>query len=326
VRIPGTRPAGVYTAGTAQRFVNIEGMMVGKRAVVLGSGDIGLIMARRLTLEGAEVEGVYEILPHPSGLTRNVVQCLHDYEIPLHLSHTIRKICGYPRVESVIVQCVDDRRRPIPGTEREIPCDTVILSVGLIPENELSMKACVKIDPITGGPVVNSMMQTSVPSIFACGNVVHVYDLVDHVTVSAQRAALGAAQHVRQKEVGQQIRGRRATEANSKRRFPVLESRPTEPVGPGVNREIPIRAGEGVNHIVPHALCLPPQREEPLYFRVCEERRDCRIVVRAGEKVLRKKKERVVKPAEMVVFTLKQKHLRAIPSDADVITVEVTDG
>ena len=193
ILIPGDRPSGIYTAGVAQRYINMEGLMPGKKIVVLGSGDVGLIMARRFTLEGAEVEGVYEILPHPGGLTRNVVQCLQDYDIPLHLSHTIVNIKGRKRVEGVTVAQVDQQFNPVKGTERYIPCDTVILSVGLIPENELSQKANVSIDLKTSGPVVNEYMETSVPGIFACGNVVQVHDLVDDVSEAAETAGKGAA-------------------------------------------------------------------------------------------------------------------------------------
>lgn len=193
IGIPGSRPAGVFTAGAAQLYMNIEGCKIGNRAVILGSGDIGLIMARRLTLEGASVEGVYELMPYSGGLTRNIVQCLHDYDIPLHLSHTITEIRGKRRVEAVVVQQVDENRRPLPGTERMVECDTVLLSVGLIPENELSRQAGLVIDPRTSGPVVYENMETSIPGVFACGNVAHVHDLVDFVTAESIRAGKAAA-------------------------------------------------------------------------------------------------------------------------------------
>lgn len=193
IGIPGTRPAGVFTAGAAQLYMNIEGILVGRRVVILGSGDIGLIMARRLTLEGAKVLGVYEVMPYSGGLARNIVQCLQDYDIPLHLSHTITEIRGDKRVEQVVVQKVDENRMPIPGTEQVLDCDTVLLSVGLIPENELSRQAGLQIDPRTNGPVVYENMETTQPGVFACGNVAHVHDLVDFVTAESQRAGKSAA-------------------------------------------------------------------------------------------------------------------------------------
>lgn len=196
IGIPGTRPAGIFTAGAAQRYVNMEGYHVGTRVVILGSGDIGLIMARRLTLEGARVLACVEIMPHPGGLTRNIVQCLHDYNIPLYLSHTIIRIHGSPRVEGVTIAKVDGQRNPIPGTEQYMECDTVLLSVGLIPENELSKKAGIEIDRRTGGPVVFENLETSVEGIFACGNVVHVHDLVDYVTGESLKAGKAAAEYI----------------------------------------------------------------------------------------------------------------------------------
>ena len=196
VGIPGTRPAGVITAGTAQRYVNIEGYMPGKRIVILGSGDIGLIMARRLALQGAEVLGCFEIMPKSMGLTRNIVQCLSDYNIPLYLSHTITDIRGAKRVEQVAVSKVDANQRPIPGTEKVLDCDTVLLSVGLIPENELSRAAGVKIDHLSGGPVVDENLQTGIPGVFACGNALHVHDLVDYVTIEGEKAGAAAARHL----------------------------------------------------------------------------------------------------------------------------------
>jgi len=206
IAIPGYRPAGVFNAGTAQRYLNVEGYMVGKRVVILGSGDIGLIMARRLTLEGAKVLAVAELMPFSGGLTRNIVQCLDDYDIPLMLSHTITDIRGKDRVESVVIQKVDGNMKPIPKTEIEYKCDTVLLSVGLIPENELSRQAGIAIDPVTSGPVVNANMETSVTGIYACGNVVHVHDLVDFVTEESRRAGRAAATSVlyEQKEVARQ--------------------------------------------------------------------------------------------------------------------------
>lgn len=193
IKIPGSRPAGVFTAGLAQRYINIENLKPGSRAVILGSGDIGLIMARRCTLEGISVEGVYELMPYANGLRRNVKNCLDDFGIPLHLSTTVTRVIGHDRVEAVEVSRVDESLAPIPGTERVVPCDTLLLSVGLIPENELSVGAGVELDPRTRGAVVDQSLQTGVPGIFACGNVLHVHDLADNVTTESERAGAAAA-------------------------------------------------------------------------------------------------------------------------------------
>ena len=193
IKIPGSRPAGVFTAGLAQRYINIENLKPGSRAVILGSGDIGLMMARRCTLEGISVEGVYELMPYANGLRRNVKNCLDDFGIPLHLSTTVTRVIGHDRVEAVEVSQVDEHLAPIPGTERIVPCDTLLLSVGLIPENELSVAAGVELDPCTRGAVVDQSLQTGVPGIFACGNVLHVHDLADNVTTESERAGAAAA-------------------------------------------------------------------------------------------------------------------------------------
>lgn len=193
IKIPGSRPAGVFTAGLAQRYINIENLKPGSRAVILGSGDIGLIMARRCTLEGISVEGVYELMPYANGLRRNVKNCLDDFGIPLHLSTTVTRVIGHNRVEAVEVSQVDEHLAPIPGTERIVPCDTLLLSVGLIPENELSVAAGVELDPRTRGAVVDQSLQTGVPGIFACGNVLHVHDLADNVTTESERVGAAAA-------------------------------------------------------------------------------------------------------------------------------------
>jgi len=195
IGIPGTRPAGIFTAGVAQRFVNIDGYLPGKKVVILGSGDIGLIMARRLTLEGASVIGVYEIMSYPGGLKRNVVQCLNDFDIPLHLSHTVTEIKGKERLEGVVISKVDGNLRPVPGTEQSIECDTLLLSVGLIPENELSKKAGIELSATTRGPVTTEAMETSVPGIFTCGNVSTVFDLVDYVAQTGAAAGTFAARY-----------------------------------------------------------------------------------------------------------------------------------
>lgn len=199
IGIPGTRPAGIFTAGAAQRYVNMEGYMVGKKVLILGSGDIGLIMARRMTLEGAKVVACVELMPYSNGLNRNIVQCLNDYQIPLYLSHTITEIRGTRRVEGAVVAEVDGNQKPIPGTEKLFDCDTVLLSVGLIPENELSRKAGIMLDPHTKGPVVYENMETSIPGVFACGNALHVHDLVDFVTAESQRAGAAAAEFAMKK-------------------------------------------------------------------------------------------------------------------------------
>jgi len=196
LNIPGSRCSGIYTAGTAQKYVNVEGLMPGKEVVILGSGDIGLIMARRMTLEGAKVKACVELMPHSSGLKRNIVQCLDDFNIPLKLSHTITNIVGQDRLEGVTIAEVDEHRKPIKGTEQYIPCDTLLLSVGLLPENELSRQANVKLSRVTGGPEVDESMQTSIPGIFTCGNVLHVHDLVDNVTTESYTAGKNAADYI----------------------------------------------------------------------------------------------------------------------------------
>lgn len=205
INIPGSRCAGIYTAGAAQKFVNVEGYMPGKQVVILGSGDIGLIMARRMTIEGANVKAVVELMPYSSGLKRNIVQCLDDFDIPLKLSHTIIDIKGKERLEGVTIAKVDEKRKPIPGTEEYIPCDTLLLSVGLLPENELSKNADIKLSRITGGAEVNEVFETNVDGIFACGNVLHVHDLVDNVTLEAYNAGKSAADYVK----GQKFEGNR---------------------------------------------------------------------------------------------------------------------
>jgi thioredoxin reductase len=197
LNICGTRPAGIYSAGTAQKLINCNGFLVGKKVVILGSGDIGLIMARRMSLEGAKVEAVCELMPYSGGLTRNIVQCLEDFSIPLYLNTTVARIHGDKRVEGVTIAQVDEKRQILPETSRYIPCDTLLLSVGLIPENELTRSAGIPMDPVTGGALVDDGCQTSVPGIFACGNVLHVHDLVDYVSEEAERAGVSAAEFVR---------------------------------------------------------------------------------------------------------------------------------
>lgn len=247
IGIPGTRPAGIFTAGAAQRYLNIEGYMVGKRVLILGSGDIGLIMARRMTLEGAEVLACVEVMPYSGGLTRNIVQCLHDFDIPLYLSHTITDIRGKDRVEQVVVSQVDEQRRPIPGTGMVFDCDTILLSVGLIPENELSRAVGVQIDPRTNGPVVFENMETSLPGMFACGNVLHVHDLVDFVTAEAARAGKAAAAFAAGKTSGGQVLAVKNGELVS---YTVPQHIHTDENGPAVDVFFRVRASRGRSRVL----------------------------------------------------------------------------
>lgn len=278
IRTPGFRPAGVYTAGTAQRFVNIEGYMPGKKFVILGSGDIGMIMARRLTLEGARVERVLEIMPFLTGLTRNYVQCLQDFNIPLQLSHTVNRILGKNRVEAIESIQVDEHFNPIKGTEEIIPADTLLLSVGLIPENELSKKIGVKIDPLIQGPFVDEEMQTSIPGIFAAGNVVHIFDLVDWVTDAGFTAGIGAAKYVK--------------EAKKKNEF------------------VKLVPGENIHHIVPQYLKKDALANGPvkLMMRVIKPMEEkVWVELHDGSNLITRKFERYVRPGEMVSLTIPQK-------------------
>lgn len=278
IRIPGTRPSGVLTAGLAQRFVNMLGYLPGKRVVILGSGDIGLIMARRLTLEGVEVVGVYEIMPHPNGLSRNIVQCLHDFEIPLHLSTTVVNIHGQDRVEKVTVAAVDTNFKPEMAKAQDIACDTLLLSIGLIPENELSQRLNLRMDPVTSGPIVNSQMETSVDGVFACGNVVHIHDLVDFVTQEAFLAGRSAFAF---------IQGNR-------------------PPGDNV-RLIP---GDNILSCVPHTIST--DREHTVYLRV--KRALDKSTIRFGD--VYEKKLRYVAPAETVTVKLTPRFLEKFHGDA----------
>ena len=289
VAIPGTRPAGIFTAGTAQRYLNIEGYMVGRRVLILGSGDIGLIMARRMTLEGAKVLACVELMPYSGGLTRNIVQCLHDYDIPLYLSHTIVDIQGGRRVERAVVARVDEDRRPVPGTEMTFDCDTILLSVGLIPENELTRRAGIEIDRRTNGAVVYENMETSMPGVFACGNVVHVHDLVDFVTAEGQRAGAAAAAYVR--------KGARA--------------------GGSVTA---VRAGGGVSYTVPQRIRIDAAGERTeLVFRVNRVCGASTVEVDAdGNRIAGFPRERLA-PGEMERITLPRQLLeRAAGKDLTV--------
>lgn len=262
INIHGTRPTGIYTAGQAQRFVNVDGFLPGKRIVILGSGDIGMIMARRLTLEGAKVEAVVEILPYVGGLIRNEVQCVHDFNIPLLLRYTVSKVHGFPRIEAVTISEVDESFNPVPETEQKIACDTLLLSVGLIPENELSLMAGIELDPIVGGPIVDEVRQTSMPGIFAGGNVVHVHDLVDNVTWESEIAGASAAA------------------------FAKGEKLPRS--------KIEMKPGRNIRYIVPHT--ISGKDDVTLYMRVKEPERN--VSIRAGD-VMTSKVKLGVKPSSM---------------------------
>ncbi len=280
LNIPGYRPAGIYSAGTAQHYVNIEGRMPGKEAVILGSGDIGLIMARRMTLEGAKVKLVAELMPYSGGLKRNIVQCLDDYGIPLKLSHTVVDIDGKERVKGVTVAEVDKNRRPVPGTEEYISCDTLLLSCGLIPENELSLDMGVALNPATSGPVVNESLETNIPGVFACGNVLHVHDLVDYVSEEAENAGKNAAVYVQG--------GKNKTGEES----------------------VAVRCGGGVRYTVPsiiHIAYMP--EEQVIRFRVGNVYKNACLTVRFNDKVVMKMNKRVMAPGEMEQIKLKKNRL-----------------
>jgi pyruvate/2-oxoglutarate dehydrogenase complex dihydrolipoamide dehydrogenase (E3) component len=284
IMIPGTRPAGIFTAGTAQRFVNVEGYVPGKKIVILGSGDVGMIMARRLTLEGAKVEAVIEILPYIGGLIRNEVQCVHDFSIPLFLEHTVTDVIGLKRVEAITIAKVDKNQEPISGTERTIECDTLLTSVGLIPENELSLKAGVELHPITGGPLVSDRMETNIPGIFAGGNVVHVNDLVDSVTSESEIAGACAADYAMEK-------------------------------APLPKRKLSLRAGENIRYIVPHT--IGTEKEVTLSIRVKEPGEKIRL--RIGD--IFTESLRVVKPSEMLRVNLTEEQLGKIEDRTNEVEV-----
>lgn len=294
LNIPGYRPAGIFSAGTAQRLVNIEGYLPGKRVVILGSGDIGLIMARRMTLEGAEVQVVAELMPYSGGLKRNIVQCLDDFGIPLKLSHTVVDIQGRERVTGVTLAQVDSTLRPIPGTEEHYDCDTLLLSCGLIPENELSRSAGVTLHPATSGPIVNERLETSVPGIFACGNVLHVHDLVDSVSQEAAMAGRSAAAYLQ---------------------------REGEPSG----KAITLVAGKGVRYTVP-SLLHPDRMEETLSvrFRVGQVFHNCFLSLYLDEERVLHQKRLILAPGEMEQVRLKKAQLSARPQ-LKRITIQIEE-
>lgn len=288
---PGTRCAGIYSAGTAQKFVNLEGYMPGKRVVILGSGDIGLIMARRMTLQGAKVLACVELMPYSSGLNRNIVQCLQDYDIPLYLSHTVIDIQGRERLSGVTVAQVDEKRQPIPGTEKHFDCDTLLLSVGLIPENELTQQAKVEMSPLTQGAVVDDTLQTSREGIFACGNVLHVHDLVDFVSAESFKAGKAAAEYVQ-----------------------------------GKKREghfVSLKDGDGVRGVVPQRLLVPAGEAQPvqIMFRPAGVYENATVRVMDGEREVMKMKKRIFTPGEMAELILRPEQIQSL-SGGDV-TVQI---
>lgn len=279
LNIPGFRPAGIYSAGTAQRYVNMEGRMPGREVVILGSGDIGLIMARRMTLEGAKVKLVAELMPYSGGLKRNIVQCLDDFGIPLKLSHTVVDIKGKERVEAVVVAQVDEQLKPVPGTEEEISCDTLLLSCGLIPENELSGNLGVTMNPVTNGPLVDESLETDKEGVFACGNVLHVHDLVDYVSEEASQAGKRAAAYLKGE----------------------LEER---------GKKVPIRAINGVRYTVPSSLDVQRMEQtQVVRFRVGNVYRDAAVEVAFDGKVVSSRKKKVLAPGEMEQVILKKTDL-----------------
>ena len=293
ISIPGDRPSGVFTAGAAQRFINMEGYMVGKKVLILGSGDIGLIMARRLTLEGAEVKAVVELMPFSGGLTRNIVQCLDDYNIPLYLSHTVIDVVGKDRLEKVIIAKVDENRKPILGTEKEYECDTLLLSVGLIPENDISRKTGLEIDRRTNGLIVNEMMETSAEGIFACGNVVHVHDLVDFVSAEARKAGAAAARYIKNE------------------------------VKDGEYKEI--INGKGITYTVPQKFRGENiDKALEIFMRVNNIYKNVKLEVKDEEKVLMSLNKQHLVPGEMEKVMVPKKILDTMVGKS--LTVEVTGG
>ena len=297
LNIAGTRPAGIFSAGTAQRFVNMEGYMPGRKVVILGSGDIGLIMARRMTLEGAQVQAVCELMPYSGGLARNITQCLDDFGIPLMLSHTVTRIHGKERVTGVTVSKVDERRRPIPGTEIYFECDTLLLSVGLIPENELTRGAGIGMDGITGGASVDQYRQTSLKGVFACGNVLHVHDLVDYVSEEAALAGTSAAAHLR----GELTEGKTIT----------------------------LKTDGKVRYTVPQTITVTENTADvTVYFRPADVWRDVTVTVREGGadgNIISKKKRIKVAPGEMETITVKASDLTATTADTLYVSIEASE-
>lgn len=307
LNIPGYRPAGIYSAGTAQRLVNMEGYLPGKKVVILGSGDIGLIMARRMTLEGAQVQVVAELMPYSGGLKRNIVQCLDDYGIPLKLSHTVVDIQGKERVEGVTLARVDERNKPIAGTEETYECDTLLLSVGLLPENELSAELGVALNPVTSGPFVNESLETNISGVFACGNVLHVHDLVDFVSEEAAAAGRNAAAYVRRYK-------EKASDKETKELSGV---------------QIEIRPEGGVRYTVPSHICLSRMQEEQVIrFRVGNVYKNCFIRAYLNDRQMMSKKRPVMAPGEMEQLKLKKEQLLSLTEpgeDSYCLTIRVEE-
>ena len=326
LNLPGYRPAGIYTAGTAQRLVNVEGRMPGREVVILGSGDIGLIMARRMTLEGAKVKVVAELMPYSGGLKRNIVQCLEDFGIPLKLSHTVVAIHGKERLTGVTLAQVDHDGRPVPGTEEEYSCDTLLLSVGLIPENELSKNAGVSLNPATSGPVVDESFQTSVGGIFACGNVLHVHDLVDFVSEEAANAGRCAAEYARETSGESSEKWMKCGE--SRKDLPESQAACEEWTAKMPENEVSgildILPGDGVRYTVPSVLHLAQMGETlKIRFRVRKEYKNSCVTVHAGDRQLFRRRKQIFVPGEMEEAVIRREDLNAaLPADTITIRIE----
>lgn len=304
LNIPGSRPAGIYSAGTAQQLVNMEGYMPGREVVILGSGDIGLIMARRMTLEGATVKVVAELMPYSGGLKRNIVQCLDDFGIPLKLRHTVVSIKGKKRLEGVTLAQVDESGRPIPGTEEDYACDTLLLSCGLIPENELSRSAGIELDSVTNGPCVNESLETGVSGIFACGNVLHVHDLVDYVSEEAAAAGKNAAKYV--------LRNAAVSSGAQK------SLAATKGISP--HKDIPLIPTDGVRYTVPKTICVDRMEEKlTVRFRVGSIYKNCFISVYLNDNQVLHRKKQIMAPGEMEQIILQKEQLEAVENLEKII-------
>ena len=324
LNIPGYRPAGIYSAGTAQRLVNMEGYMPGREVVILGSGDIGLIMARRMTLEGAHVKVVAELMPYSGGLKRNIVQCLNDYDIPLKLSHTVVDIHGKERVTGITLAKVDEKGKPIPGTEEEYACDTLLLSCGLIPENELSRELGVKLNPVTSGPVVDESLETNVPGVFACGNVLHVHDLVDFVSEEADRAGTCAARYILQENQSSN------PGIDQESQYSDSDIGKTSKMNDNNDPVIPLISTGCVRYTVPSAIHLSKMPDKlKVRFRVGKVVKNCAVDVYCkeenSEKRIKTKKRPVVAPGEMEEILLGREELLKYP-DLQQLIITVKEG
>ena len=324
LNIPGYRPAGIYSAGTAQRLVNMEGYLPGREVVILGSGDIGLIMARRMTLEGAHVKVVAELMPYSGGLKRNIVQCLNDYDIPLKLSHTVVDIHGKERVTGITLAKVDEKGKPIPGTEEEYACDTLLLSCGLIPENELSRELGVKLNPVTSGPVVDESLETNVPGVFACGNVLHVHDLVDFVSEEADRAGTCAARYILQENQSSN------PGIDQESQYSDSDIGKASKMNDNNDPVIPLISTGCVRYTVPSAIHLSKMPDKlKVRFRVGKVVKNCAVDVYCkeenSEKRIKTKKRPVVAPGEMEEILLGREELLKYP-DLQQLIITVKEG